>query len=51
MDEYVITLLFVAVLVAYCSWRERINDNRRDSRILAGIAAAGVATAGLMVAA
>lgn len=51
MDEYVITLLFIAVLVAFCSWRERVNDNRRDSKILAGIATAGVATAGLMAAA
>lgn len=50
MDEYAWTMLFIAALVAYCSWRERVNENRRDSRILAGIAGTGLVATGLMVA-
>ncbi len=50
MDEYVWTMLFIATLVASCSWRKRVNANHRDSRILAGIAGAGPAATGLMAA-
>ena len=48
MIDYALTIGILALCFLWAGWRERVNDNRRDSRLLltlsvfAGLGSAGV---------
>ena len=52
MIDYALTIGLLALCFSWAAWRERANDNRRDSRLLltlsvfAGLGCAGVYIAG-----
>lgn len=42
MPDIAFMLVLVAAPMLFCAWREYVNDNRRDARLLATFGAGGM---------
>ena len=49
MPDYALMLLIRAAPLLFCAWREFVNDNRRDARLLGAFGAGGMLAGGAIL--
>ena len=48
MPDFAFMLVLVATPMLFAAWREYVNDNRRDARLLAALGAGGLWAGGVV---